>query len=325
MNDSISIIIPVLNAGKYIKLCLDSLLTLDYIKDKTEVILIDNGSVDNTLEIAGNYNIRVLRKTGCTISALRNMGAENAKGEILAFLDADCIVPASWLSDAAEMLKDKGIGAVGCWYGLAAKPSFIEKIWDIHMGLRRGKTGNIAWIPSGNFIIRHDIFKQIDGFNESLITAEDVDICDRLRKAGLAVFSHPKLAVEHLGNPKDLREFCYKEYWRGKGVLQNLLANLPRLRPNKSICFALATLMFIAGIIIGTVTWGVYGNSTLLIACIIGIALAPFWLTLKTAIVGKKWFYFFPLMFLFLLFGVSRAFSVFSFEAWKSPAKGQKC
>ncbi len=99
----VSIIIPAFNEARVIGKCLDSLTRLDFPPDHFEVILVDNGSADATVEIAKSFadrlNLTVLQKHGVKISALRNLGANAASGAILAFLDADCLPPPSWLTD----------------------------------------------------------------------------------------------------------------------------------------------------------------------------------------------------------------------------------
>src|ERR1041385_3066715 len=94
---SISIIIPALNEEKMIGRCLDSLTRLAFAHDRFEVLVVDNGSRDKTLMIAYSFkdrlNLKVLQQAGVRISALRNLGARSASGEIVAFLDADCLAP----------------------------------------------------------------------------------------------------------------------------------------------------------------------------------------------------------------------------------------
>src|SRR5215475_9251882 len=98
---SISIIIPALNEEKMIGRCLESLTKLAFARDRFEVLVVDNGSRDKTLMIVESFkdrlNLRVLQQAGVRISALRNLGARAAAGDILAFLDADCLAPTDWL------------------------------------------------------------------------------------------------------------------------------------------------------------------------------------------------------------------------------------
>src|ERR1700704_3926569 len=95
---SITIIIPAFNEEKMIGFCLDSLTRLNFARERFEVVVVDNGSRDKTLAIAKSFqdrlNLKVLQQAGVRISALRNLGAHAALGDIVAFLDADCL-PAS--------------------------------------------------------------------------------------------------------------------------------------------------------------------------------------------------------------------------------------
>jgi len=202
----VSIIIPAFNAEQYIEKCLLSLQGLDYPKDKYEVLVIDNGSSDRTVEVAKHCSAQLWEEGG-TISRLRNFGVEKSKGSILAFLDADCVAPSHWLKEGIQLLKNEKIGAVGSWYQLPADTTLVERVWDLQMSSRREKIGDINWVPSGNLIMTKSVFYSVGGFEEDLTTSEDVDLCQRVREQGLRVYTDPILAVEHLGNPKTIERF----------------------------------------------------------------------------------------------------------------------
>lgn len=92
MNNLISVIIPIYNAEKYLEKCIESILIQTY-KD-FELILVDDGSKDNSGKICNEYaekdsRIRVIHKKNAGVSAARNTGIENAKGEFIAFVDSD--------------------------------------------------------------------------------------------------------------------------------------------------------------------------------------------------------------------------------------------
>jgi len=95
---AISIIIPAYNEERFLGRCLQSIANVDYPGELTEVLLVDNGSTDRTVEIAHSYNAKVLVDGTSNVSGLRNLGAQHAKGELLAFVDADCIVHEDWIS-----------------------------------------------------------------------------------------------------------------------------------------------------------------------------------------------------------------------------------
>jgi len=309
----ITIIIPVFNAERYIGPCLDALQKLDYPTDLIEIIVMDNGSRDRTVDIVKGYGVRLFILPQVTISQLRNTGAQHARGEYLAFIDADCLAGEAWLKLSTQILKDSAIGAAGCWYRLSPKSVFLEKVWNAHMGARSATIGDIDWVPSGNLIMPKSVFDKIGGFDESLTTAEDVDICRRIHHAGLSVFSHPALAVVHLGESKNLKQFVLKEKWRGEGVLQNLVREFPHIHLNKAILFTFITLLALIAILVSV---GQHNRSALLLSVILLLA-APCYLTLKACFSSRQWQYCLPLIFLFVVYGVARILSAFSPRVWK--------
>ena len=104
----VSIIIPSLNAQDTIKECLESIKLLNYPKDKIETVLVDNGSNDNTLDIAKHYNVRILSEPNLKVGGLRNRGAEVTTYEVLAHTDSDCILDRNWLCNSViELVKPK--------------------------------------------------------------------------------------------------------------------------------------------------------------------------------------------------------------------------
>jgi len=310
--EKVSIIIPVFNADRYIEQCLSALQDLDYFKDKIEIIVVDNGSTDKTVELIKKFSVISFILPKVTISHLRNFGAGQARGDYLGFIDADCIVPSSWLKRAIELLKNERIGAVGSWYQLPLKTRFLERVWNAHMGSRRLKMGDIDWIPSGNLIVPKNVYNKIGGFNETLTTSEDVDICQRIHGAGLLVYTHPDLSVIHLGESKDLKQFLLKEKWRGEGVLQNVIREFPHIRFNKAIAFTGITLWAMVGIL---VSWGVH-NYIFLYSSLLLLFLIPLYLSIKACISSGQWKYCMPLMCLFVLYAFARVLSAFNPKVW---------
>ena len=100
-----SIIIPVYNVEKYIKKCLDSVVN-QTVKDY-EVILINDGSTDNSMEIAKKYSFKIINQKNQGQSAARNHGIKEAKGDYIVFLDSDDTIEKDYLEKIEESLKDK--------------------------------------------------------------------------------------------------------------------------------------------------------------------------------------------------------------------------
>jgi glycosyltransferase involved in cell wall biosynthesis len=107
----ISVVIPALNEEKYLARCLNSLVCQSR-KDPVEIIVVDGGSTDRTIQVAKEYAHKVLVELARPVGAARNIGAKQAEGEVLAFIDADTIACEEWLEEIAGTF-DSNPGAVG--------------------------------------------------------------------------------------------------------------------------------------------------------------------------------------------------------------------
>lgn len=324
MNDFVSVIIPALNVERFITPCIESLLRQSYPHEKYEIIVVDNGSQDKTVENAEKFNVRIFKNIKGNISILRNLGAKEAKGEILAFIDADCCATKDWLSTAVYFLNEKQTGAVGCWYSLPENPAPVEAAWDVHMNMKRTANDYVNWVPGGNFILAKSVFNEIGGFNDSLITGEDFEICERIRKNNYRIYSHDKINVIHYGNLKSFKGFFIKQYWHGKGGMQILLEKFPSISLNSTIIYAVLTLILLCGVFTGLFLWFVFHNPTLFIVSSIILLTMIFGLTIRTMARERSVSSFAILAILYLLFGISRGLALFDFKTWRQIIKGKK-
>ena len=184
MVPEISVIIPAFNEEKYIKYPLEGLKVQSF--TDFETIVVDGGSEDKTVRIAKRYaKVIVNRKRG--VSAARNLGAQNAKGKILFFLDADTKPSPSLLESYHKAFLDKSIiAATGPIYPLEKTKrrinvgySFVSILFVKISILLKSPT-----IVGSNFAIRADTFRKVKGFNEKLITYEDWDLSGRIKGFG---------------------------------------------------------------------------------------------------------------------------------------------
>ena len=217
----ISIIIPAFNEEECLPQCLDSIFNLDYPREKFEVIVIDNGSADRTCEIAASYDVLLLQDSTKNVSGLRNMGARHAKGDILAFVDADCVVARDWLVNAEKYFGDSSVAAWGGPPGVPENGTWVQRVWSVLRQNRR-PVEIVDWLGAINFFVRKCLFNEVGGFDESLVTCEDVDLSYRLSKYG-KIISDNSLKVIHLGEAATLKEFFRKEVWRGAGNFRGVL------------------------------------------------------------------------------------------------------
>jgi len=212
----VSVIIPVKNEAKRIVACLESILTINYPQERYEIILVDNGSTDETGQIGKSYGAKVLAHPELTISGLRNVGASAALGSLLAFIDADVIISKDWLTAAIDCLnRSPDTGCVGCYPSPPEQNGWVTRSWWFLQIPKSIKSeGEVNWLPSMNMVVRKEAYELVGGFNPSLITCEDVDFCYRLGARYKIIYCNSMQAI-HYGEPKSLRELFKKERWRG--------------------------------------------------------------------------------------------------------------
>lgn len=220
---SFSFVVPVLDAESTINACLQSIGIARSPGD--QLIVVDNGSTDRTLEIVDGYpGVELHSAPGATIAELRNLGARNAGGEILAFVDADCVLTDDWRECAETALRDSSVAATGSRYDVPERAGWIERAW---FSQRLSHRQPVRYINSGNLVLRRAAFEDVGGFDERLVTDEDYDLGRRLNAALHAVVEDPAIRAIHLGNPKTIGAFYRKLRWHATSSLDTQSLNRP--------------------------------------------------------------------------------------------------
>ena len=199
----ISVVIPVRNGMPLLEEQLRA-LAAQQCDEPWEVIVSDNGSNDGSLEFARDWaatrpNVHVVDASGLAgASAARNAGVDVARGDLLAFCDADDVVLAGWLAACAEALKSADL--------VAGRFDF----WSLNLippaPPVRAATRQLGFLPAGlgaNLAVRRHPFEEVGGFDETCIPGEDIDLCWRVRKSGGAVLFQPAARVIHLGSTSE--------------------------------------------------------------------------------------------------------------------------
>jgi len=173
------------------------------------VVVVDNGSVDGSLELARELADVVLERPGLRVGALRNAGAAAAgEAEVLAFLDADCRALPGWLAAGLEALS--GNDLVGARTAAPDDDPLVARRWAaIEQSLVR--PGAAPW--SQHLMIRREAFDALGGFDERRATGEDVDLAARVTAAGRRVGLAPGMRVVHRGFAPTLGAFVRRERW----------------------------------------------------------------------------------------------------------------
>lgn len=214
----VTFVIPAKNEQVNIRRCLDSIRGLECDQWKTEIVVVDNGSTDATATIAAEIADVVEVHPGRNVGWLRNRGASVARGQILAFVDADCELAPDWLRRVRSALHDlPDLSAVGNFYDIPPTASWVQRAWH---STKKGLNGPVNFLPAGNFAIRKTTFTKLHGFLEELRSGEDYDLFVRLRGLGGQVFADASIKSLHHEKMSTLRGTVRREYWYGQGMFE---------------------------------------------------------------------------------------------------------
>ena len=229
----ISVVIPMRNEADILERCLSAMEELDYPKEFFEVVLVNDGSTDNTGElITGqdwSFDYQYIETDGVGVSKARDIGFRRAKGDFIAFTDADCVVERDWLLRLSEPFYED-VAAVGgpnitpdddvpfarC-VGLVL--SFLSK-----PGARYAYEGDsvheIHHNPTCNVMYRKSVLEEVNGFNQDLVTTDDEELDYRIRKKGYRIIYTPNARVKHYRRP-NWKKFMKMAYYYGVGRMQS--------------------------------------------------------------------------------------------------------
>lgn len=219
----VSIIIPAFNEEKYIAECLSALSRSDYPHNKVETIVVDNGSTDRTKVIAQQFGVYLVDKPLGNVGAVRNCGVRASRGEIVIFLDADCLVDEGWLKRGVKLILENDNFVFGGQYLLKKDPSWLERYWILN-----DEDGSVhqSTLVGGAIFIGKEQFEAVGGFDESLSAGEDSELTERLKVTGHKVVIKPSLSVVHLGYPNTVESFLKRQVWHSSDYVNQFPASL---------------------------------------------------------------------------------------------------
>jgi cellulose synthase/poly-beta-1,6-N-acetylglucosamine synthase-like glycosyltransferase len=300
---SVSVIIPAKNEEEYIGRCLEAVSNLEYPKDKVDFFVIDNKSSDQTIQYARKFTAVEVLETEGTISAVRNLGGQQAKGEILAFLDADCIPDRKWLLNATKTLIEKDdVAVVGAVLKVEEKPDvpWIEKYWLEYLNTKFCAGLNyVSTISSFCFLVRRKAMNDVNWFNENLETCEDSDLGYRISQNGDKLVIDENIKTVHLRNAKTIRQFFLRQLWQGGSNLQNLFQHNFEWSELPSVIIPMAYLLLL---IVSPITF--FSDYDIFKYTITGLVIAlPMVITIRSgiSILDKRFPGFTLIWFLYLL------------------------
>lgn len=177
----VSVITPVYNGERYLREALASLFAQDY--EPFESIVVDDGSADGTPEIAQSFPVRYCRQENQGAAAARNTGLSLARGELVAWLDSDDLLPPNKLSVQAGYLVEHP--SVGCVVG--RQEIMLEGVEAPEWLTRDSIYGDLDGIPLVSAMVRKHVLDELGGFDATFGFAEDRDLFIRMREHGVEI------------------------------------------------------------------------------------------------------------------------------------------
>jgi GT2 family glycosyltransferase len=179
----VSVVVPVLDGERTIEGCLSALLNVAYPLDRREILVVDNGSQDRTREIVARHPVELLLEPRRGPARARNRGIEAARGEIVAFVDADCLPTTEWLAELAKPFAQADVGGVA---GEIVpfpprRPAERHAARIRHLAQKRYLARpTFPFAVTANLAFRRDVFARIGPFDPSSPRGgESTDFCTR--------------------------------------------------------------------------------------------------------------------------------------------------
>jgi glycosyltransferase involved in cell wall biosynthesis len=183
---SVSIVLPAYNAEATIGATLTGLAAQAGLAAESEVIVVDNASTDRTADIVRDFGVTLVREEQRGPSAARNRGLAAASGDIICHLDADTVPSRRWAAELARPFADERVVLAGgrtiSWPVTTPAQRYTARSgrYEPENNIRRE---HFPFIPSQNLAVRRQAALAAGGWAEDLLTAEDVDFCQRVLRA----------------------------------------------------------------------------------------------------------------------------------------------
>lgn len=217
----ISVIVPVYNGEVLLPLLLQSLSRLEYPSDRLEILIVNNNSSDRTAEILAESPFTILFEPTPGAGTARNAGIRRAKGEFLAFTDADCVVDANWLKDLLAGFTDATVGAVAG----TLQPHALNHPVERYEALRLNCPGHRAthvFLPTAvtaNVMYRADVFAKVGTFLECT-GGEETDLNWRMQtQTPYRIHFLTKGGLVWHRYRADLRAFCRTQRYKARTLI----------------------------------------------------------------------------------------------------------
>lgn len=230
----ISVVIPVFNGAATLDACLRSIEHQTLTRDSYEIIVVDDGSTDDSAWIAQTAGVQLISQSNAGPPAARNAGIRAAGGEWVAFTNSDCVCARTWLASllsSAERMPG-AIGSAGKTIGYRSQTPaarFVDLIGALDP-IRSLAHPRFPFAPTSNVLYRRDYLLAVQGFDTRYATYDACDVHTRLLRTFGGAFAYEPRAVVMHNDRSTWREYFRQQFFNGVGYAQFMLAHRSELR-----------------------------------------------------------------------------------------------
>lgn len=239
----VSVIVPVYNDANRIGKCIEALINQTYPHNRYEILIIDNGSTDDTCSVLKRYPVTLLIEDGNQSSyAARNKGIRNAEGEVIAFTDSDCIPSLDWIEKGVRsLLQTHNCGLVGgrinIFFRNPGKPNAVELYDSVTNFKQKEDVEKRRFGSTANVLTFKKVIDRVGLFNDTLKSGGDNEWGRRVFSFGYNQVYADDVCVAHPARDsfgqlyKRTRRLiggCYEQYWKNsyKAYSKELLRSI---------------------------------------------------------------------------------------------------
>ncbi len=255
----ITIICPTYNEEKYIKQCIDTILSQDYPQDLIQILIIDGLSKDKTAHIVREYSkqhkhITLIENPDKFVPQALNIGIQNAIGDVIIRIDAHCEYPTNYVSVLVDKLYELNADNVGGqWITLPSNDSVTSlaiatassHIFGVGNSLHKTGSENIIetdTVPFGCY--KKEVFTRIGLFDTDLIRNQDDEFNARLIKSGGKIYLIPQLKIKYYARDSfNKMNKMYYQYGLFKPLVNKKLKGAATIRQFFPMLFTLGILI----------------------------------------------------------------------------------
>lgn len=244
-NIEISIVVPTFNRLSSLKRLLKSVFEQNFPKEKFEILILNDGSTDEThyylTTLTTEWNIRAINLQNGGPAVARNIGAREAKGKLIAFVDDDCTIPIDWLQKIFYCFNDEKITALGGPSKNEIPENKFSEVYNrttlFFLNLFNREKNKARFLTSNNFACRRIVFLKHGGFDERFgVGAEDREFVNRIYDFGEKILYLPDLEINHYHNFTFTSFFIhYYRFGIGSHILFRVIKKEKKLSVEKAL------------------------------------------------------------------------------------------